>query len=69
VDLFCLSWQAKEYDFCVDFIQLAAKIDDNMPYYTLSRLVEALGDRGTAFRAARLLMLGGDIQRKLKGYS
>lgn len=32
VDPFYLSWKAKEYDFYVDFIQLAAQTNDHMPY-------------------------------------
>ena len=38
VDPVYLAWKAKEYDFYVNFVQLAAEINENMPYYTLSRI-------------------------------
>ena len=40
VDPFYLAWKAKEYDFYVNFIQLAAETNDHMPYYTLTRIWE-----------------------------
>ncbi len=58
VDPFYLSWKAKEYDFYVNFIQLAAETNDNMPYYTLSRIGEILSDHGLALKGARILALG-----------
>ncbi|MQF66925.1 nucleotide sugar dehydrogenase [SAR202 cluster bacterium AD-802-F09_MRT_200m] len=58
VDPFYLSWKAKEYDFYVNFIQLAAETNDYMPYYTLSRIGEILSDHGKPLKGARLLVLG-----------
>ena len=58
VDPFYLAWKAKEYDFYVDFIQLAAETNDNMPYYTLSRISEIMSDHGSPLKGARLLVLG-----------
>ena len=58
VDPFYLSWKAKEYDFYVSFIELAARTNDNMPYYTVSRIVDILGDMGEPLKGARLLLLG-----------
>jgi len=58
VDPFYLSWKAKEYDFYVNFIQLAAETNDHMPYYTLSRIGEILNDHGLPLRGSKLLVLG-----------
>ena len=58
VDPFYLSWKAKEYDFYVNFIELAARINDNMPYYTISRIVDILSENGRALKDANLLLLG-----------
>jgi UDP-N-acetyl-D-glucosamine dehydrogenase len=58
VDPFYLSWKAKEHEFYVNFIQLAAEVNDNMPYYTLSRIVDALGDHGKPLQGSRILALG-----------
>ena len=65
VDPFYLSWKAKEYDFYVNFIELAARTNDNMPYYAVSRIVDILGDRGRALKGARLLLLGVTFKRDI----
>ena len=41
VDLFYLSWKAKEYDFHTRFIELAGEINTAMPYH----VVQAVGRR------------------------
>jgi UDP-N-acetyl-D-glucosamine dehydrogenase len=33
IDPFYLSWKAREYDFPVEFIELAGKVNQNMPYH------------------------------------
>ena len=58
VDPFYLSWKAKEHDFYVNFIELAANINSNMPYYTVSRISEILGDHGTVLNGAKLFIVG-----------
>jgi UDP-N-acetyl-D-glucosamine dehydrogenase len=58
VDPFYLSWKAKEYDFYVNFIQLAAETNDHMPYYTLSRIGEILNDHELPLKGSKLLVLG-----------
>ena len=65
VDPFYLSWKAKEYDFYVNFIELAARTNDNMPYYAVSRIVDLLGDRDKALRSARLLLLGVSFKKDI----
>ena len=66
VDPFYLSWKAKEYDFYINFIQLAAEINDNAPYYTLSRISEILGERGIPLSSARVLILGVTFKENIK---
>ena len=57
VDPFYLSWKAKEYDFYVNFIELAARTNDNMPYYAVPRIADILANEGATIRGARLLLL------------
>lgn len=57
MDPFYLSWKAKEYDSYVNFIELAARTNDNMPYYAVSRIVDVLGGMGKPAKGARLLLL------------
>ena len=66
VDPFYLSWKAKEYDFNVKFIQLAAQTNDHMPYYTLDRIGEILEDRGQELQDTKLLILGITFKENIK---
>ncbi len=36
IDPFYLSWKAREYDFHTEFIELAGKVNENMPYYVVT---------------------------------
>jgi len=58
VDPFYLAWKAKEYDFYVNFIQLAAETNDNMPYYALSLITESLGQQSKSLKDSKILLLG-----------
>ena len=58
VDPYYLSWKAKEYDFHSDFIELAGKTNENMPYYVLDLIIRSLSMQGSAISTAKLLMLG-----------
>ena len=37
VDPFYLAWRAREYDFCTEFIELAGKINQAMPYFCVEQ--------------------------------
>jgi UDP-N-acetyl-D-glucosamine dehydrogenase len=58
IDPFYLAWKAREYDFHTEFIELAGKTNENMPYYVVQRLMDALNDHGKALAVSRILMLG-----------
>ena len=58
VDPFYLTWKAKEVDRPTKFIELAGEINTFMPYYIVSKTVEALNERGKSLRGARVLVLG-----------
>ncbi len=53
-----LANKAREYDFHTRFIELAAEINENMPYYTVSRIMDALNSRGKSLNGAKVLVLG-----------
>ena len=42
IDPFYLTWKAREYDFYTEFIELAGKVDENMPYWCLGKIARAL---------------------------
>ncbi len=58
LDPFYLSWKAREVDFHTEFIELAGKVNQNMPYHCRELVARALNDRGQSVRGARVLMLG-----------
>ena len=58
IDPFYLSWKAREFDFWTEFIELAGKVNENMPYFCVEKLHRALNTRGKSLNGARLLVLG-----------
>jgi len=58
IDPYYLANKAREYDFHTRFIELAADINENMPYYVASRIMEALNSVGKSLNDARVLVLG-----------
>lgn len=58
VDPFYLAWKAKEVDYPTKFIELAGEINTLMPYYVVSKTIEALNERGKSIKRARILVLG-----------
>jgi UDP-N-acetyl-D-glucosamine dehydrogenase len=58
IDPFYLSWKAKEFDFTTKFIELAGEINVSVPYYVVSKVLDALNDRKKSVKGARILVLG-----------
>jgi UDP-N-acetyl-D-glucosamine dehydrogenase len=58
VDPFYLSWKAREHDFQTEFIELAGKINQQMPYHCLERVERALNDVAKPVRGSRVLVIG-----------
>ena len=58
VDPFYLAWKAKEVDHPTKFIELAGEINTFMPYYVVTKTIEALNERGKSTKGARILILG-----------
>jgi UDP-N-acetyl-D-glucosamine dehydrogenase len=58
VDPFYLSWRAREFDLTTEFIELAGKVNQHMPYHCVERIVRALNEAGKAVNGARVVLLG-----------
>ncbi|TDB38773.1 MAG: nucleotide sugar dehydrogenase [Actinobacteria bacterium] len=58
IDPFYLSWKAREFDLHTEFIELAGKVNENMPYYVVQRLMEALNTQRKPLAGSRILLLG-----------
>jgi UDP-N-acetyl-D-glucosamine dehydrogenase len=59
IDPFYLTWKAREYDFSTEFIELAGKVNENMPYYCRSLVSQALNHgRQRSLSGSKVLLLG-----------
>ena len=58
IDPFYLSWKAREYDFHTEFIELAGKVNEDMPYYVMRRAMMALNDHQKPLSGSRVMVLG-----------
>jgi len=65
VDPYYLSWKAREYDFYTKFIELAAEVNQAMPYHTVDLAAEALSRQGKALDGAQVLVLGVAFKRDI----
>jgi UDP-N-acetyl-D-glucosamine dehydrogenase len=59
VDPFYLTWKAREYGFYTEFIELAGKVNESMPYFCRSLVSQALNhSRQRSLKGSRILVLG-----------
>lgn len=58
IDPLYLSWKMKSLDYNARFIDLASEINTNMPRYVVSRILEAMNDRGKILKGSKVLVLG-----------
>jgi UDP-N-acetyl-D-glucosamine dehydrogenase len=58
VDPFYLAWKAREFDFYTEFIELAGKVNENMPYFCLEKITRALNSHEKALKGSRVHLVG-----------
>jgi len=59
VDPFYLTWKAREYGFYTEFIELAGKVNENMPYHCRSLISQALNHGAQrSLKGSKVLVLG-----------
>lgn len=58
IDPFYLSWRARAFDMNTEFIELAGRVNVNMPYYAMSRIAAALNSEKKPVNGSRVLVLG-----------
>jgi len=58
VDPFYLTWRAREFHMSTEFIELAGKINQQMPSHCVTRIVSALNDLGKPVHGSDILLLG-----------
>jgi UDP-N-acetyl-D-glucosamine dehydrogenase len=65
IDPFYLTWVARKYGLSTRFIELAGEVNTAMPQYVVSRVVEALNDKGKAVKGSRILLLGAAYKKDI----
>jgi UDP-N-acetyl-D-glucosamine dehydrogenase len=59
IDPFYLTWKAREFGFYTEFIELAGKVNESMPYFCRSLVSQALNhSRQRSLKGSRILALG-----------
>ncbi len=62
VDPFYLTWRAREFHMSTEFIELAGKINQQMPYHCVERIERALNDVTKPVKGSRILVLGASYK-------
>ena len=58
VDPFYLTWRAREFHMSTEFIELAGKVNQQMPYYCVERIERALNDATKPVKGSHIAILG-----------
>ena len=58
IDPFFLSWRARQFDFQTEFIELAGKVNTQMPYFCAERVSHALNGVRKPVSGSAVLVLG-----------
>jgi UDP-N-acetyl-D-glucosamine dehydrogenase len=62
VDPFYLTWRAREFHMSTEFIELAGKVNQQMPFYCAERVEHALNDACKSVKGSRILVLGASYK-------
>jgi UDP-N-acetyl-D-glucosamine dehydrogenase len=62
VDPFYLTWRAREFQMSTEFIELAGKINQAMPYHCVDRIERALNDAAKPVKGSRITILGASYK-------
>ncbi len=68
VDPYYLAWKAREYDFHMDFIELAARVNEEMPYHVITKALLAINGKRHRSTPARVMVLGVTFKRDVEDY-
>jgi UDP-N-acetyl-D-glucosamine dehydrogenase len=62
VDPFYLAWRAREFQMSTEFIELAGKVNQHMPYHCVERIERALNDAVKPVNGSEILILGASYK-------
>jgi UDP-N-acetyl-D-glucosamine dehydrogenase len=63
VDPYYLSWKAREFDFYTKFIELAAEVNQSMPFHVVELAERAMSQNHTPMRDAKVIVVGVAFKR------
>jgi UDP-N-acetyl-D-glucosamine dehydrogenase len=63
IDPFYLTWVARHYGLSTRFIELAGEVNTSMPAYVVSRVADALNERGKPVKGSKIAILGMAYKR------
>lgn len=58
IDPFYLTWKAREYGLHTRFIELSGEVNQAMPEYVVSKLMDGLNNSAKALKGSKVLVLG-----------
>jgi UDP-N-acetyl-D-glucosamine dehydrogenase len=58
IDPFYLTWKAREFDLHTEFIELAGKVNSQMPEFCVGKVARALNSHRKALNGSRVLVVG-----------
>jgi UDP-N-acetyl-D-glucosamine dehydrogenase len=62
VDPFYLTWRAREFHMATEFIELAGKVNQQMPVHCVERIERALNDATKPVKSSQILILGASYK-------
>ena len=65
IDPFYLTWKAREYEMNTRFIELAGEVNTYMPYWVVSKVMDALNEHEKSIKGSRVLVLGAAYKRDI----
>ncbi len=68
LDPYYLSWKAREYGFHTSMIESSMMVNDRMPAYCATRMMEILNRRKTVLNGAKVLVLGVAYKQDIDDY-
>jgi UDP-N-acetyl-D-glucosamine dehydrogenase len=66
IDPYYLDWLAKSYDFQTKFIELAAELNEDMPFYVKDLILKGIANLPVPAKDAKVLILGTTFKRDVE---
>ena len=65
IDPFYLTWKAREFEMNTRFIELAGEVNTFMPYWVVSKVMDALNEHSKSIRGSKILILGAAYKKDI----